>query len=64
MSVTRLIALDDAPALAKLLQANRDFLAPWDPVHNDGYFTEAGEPRRSGARSASTGRGPSGRTSS
>ena len=43
MSVTRLIELDDAPALAKLLQANRDFLAPWDPVHGDGYFTEAGQ---------------------
>lgn len=43
MSVTRLIALDDAPALAKLLQANRDFLAPWDPLHSDGYFTEAGQ---------------------
>ena len=43
MSVTRLIALDDAPALAKLLQANRDFLAPWDPVHGDDFFTEAGQ---------------------
>jgi [ribosomal protein S5]-alanine N-acetyltransferase len=43
VSVTRLIALDDAPALAKLVQANRDFLAPWDPVRGDGYFTEAGQ---------------------
>ena len=43
MSVTRLISLDDAAALAKLVQANRDFLAPWDPVRGDGYFTEAGQ---------------------
>ena len=43
MSVTRLIAVDDAPALAKLLQANRDFLAPWDPVRGDEYFTRAGQ---------------------
>jgi ribosomal-protein-alanine N-acetyltransferase len=43
VSVTRLITPDDAPALAKLVQANRDFLAPWDPVRGDGYFTEAGQ---------------------
>lgn len=43
MSVTRLIALDDAPALAKLLQANRDFLAPWEPARGDDYFTEAAQ---------------------
>ena len=43
MSVTRLIAVADAPALAGLLRANRDFLAPWDPVHGEGYFTEAGQ---------------------
>jgi len=43
VSVTRLISLDDAAALAKLVQANRDFLAPWDPVRGDGYFTEAGQ---------------------
>ncbi len=43
MSVTRLITTDDAPALARLVRANRDFLAPWDPVHDDDYFTEAGQ---------------------
>ncbi len=43
MSVTRLIALDDAAALAKLLRANRDFLAPWEPIRDDGSFTEAGQ---------------------
>ena len=43
MSVTRLIALDEAPALAKLVQENREFLAPWDPVRGEDYFTEAGQ---------------------
>lgn len=43
MSITRLITLDDAPALAKLVQENRDFLAPWDPVRGADYFTEAGQ---------------------
>ena len=43
MSVTRLVTLDDVPALAKLLRANRDFLAPWEPVRGDGYFTADGQ---------------------
>ncbi len=43
MSVTRLVTLDDVPALAKLLSANRDFLAPWEPVRGDGYFTPDGQ---------------------
>ena len=43
VSVTRLITLDDAPALTKLVQANREFLAPWDPLRGDDYFTEAGQ---------------------
>lgn len=43
MSVTRLITLDDAPAIAKLLQVNRGFLAPWEPLRDDSYFTEAGQ---------------------
>ena len=43
MSVTRLITTDDAPALAKLVQENREFLAPWDPVHSERYYTEAGQ---------------------
>jgi len=36
----RLVEVDDAAALAELLQANREFLAPWDPVRDDAYFTE------------------------
>jgi [ribosomal protein S5]-alanine N-acetyltransferase len=43
VSVTRLIAIDDAPVLAKLVQENRDFLTPWDPVRGEDYFTEAGQ---------------------
>jgi ribosomal-protein-alanine N-acetyltransferase len=40
---TRLITPDDAPALADLLRANRDFLAPWEPDRADDYFTEQGQ---------------------
>jgi len=29
--------------LAKLLQANRGFLAPWEPVRDDDYFTVEGQ---------------------
>lgn len=34
---------DDAPELAEVLRLNRDFLAPWEPVRSDAYFTEAGQ---------------------
>jgi ribosomal-protein-alanine N-acetyltransferase len=40
---TRLIHLDDAPALSAALRDNRDFLAPWEPTRDDSYFTEAGQ---------------------
>jgi [ribosomal protein S5]-alanine N-acetyltransferase len=40
VSTTRLVTLDDVPALAGLVRANRDFLAPWEPVRGDDYFTE------------------------
>ena len=40
---TRLIALDDAPALSSLLVENREFLAPWSPVMPDSMFTESGQ---------------------
>lgn len=36
----RLVEVGDATALTELLQANREFLAPWDPVRDDAYFTE------------------------
>lgn len=43
MRPTRLISIDDAPALTRLLEENRDFLAPWEPVRDDDYFTLAGQ---------------------
>ncbi|HEX5994701.1 MAG TPA: GNAT family protein [Jiangellales bacterium] len=43
MSVTRLVRLDDAPVLAKLLGVNRDFLAAWEPVRGEDYFTPTGQ---------------------
>lgn len=43
VQLTRLVTPDDAPALARLLRANREFLAPWEPVRGDEYFTEDGQ---------------------
>jgi ribosomal-protein-alanine N-acetyltransferase len=42
-ATTRLIAVEDAPILAELLQLNREFLAPWEPVRPDDYFTVDGQ---------------------
>nr|WP_239521374.1 GNAT family protein [Blastococcus saxobsidens] len=35
--------LDDAPAIARLLRENREFLAPYEPHREDSYFTDAGQ---------------------
>ncbi|MEV5570250.1 GNAT family N-acetyltransferase [Spirillospora sp. NPDC052269] len=43
MSVTRLVTLADAAELADLYSANREFLAPWEPVRQEDFFTEAGQ---------------------
>ncbi|HZR48942.1 MAG TPA: GNAT family N-acetyltransferase [Streptosporangiaceae bacterium] len=43
MRPTRLISIDDAPAITRLLEENRDFLAPWEPVRDEDYFTLAGQ---------------------
>lgn len=43
MTPTRLVTLDDVPALAELFCLNRDFLAPWEPIRADAYFTEDGQ---------------------
>jgi len=40
VTVTRLISCGDAAELASLLTANRTFLAPWEPLRSDRYFTE------------------------
>lgn len=43
MPSTRLVTLGDVPALARLVQANREFLAPWEPVRGDTFFTQDGQ---------------------
>ena len=43
MIACRLITPADAPALAALVRANREFLAPWEPLRGEDYFTEAGQ---------------------
>ncbi|WP_433297156.1 GNAT family N-acetyltransferase [Actinoplanes sp. CA-030573] len=40
---TRLVAPGDAPELAALLVANRDFLTPWEPFRSEEYFTAEGQ---------------------
>jgi hypothetical protein len=42
MAVTRLVSLDDAAALARLVTADRHYLAPWCPLQDDRYVTERG----------------------
>ena len=39
----RLATEDDAPALAALLRASREHLAPWDPERAEDFFTEASQ---------------------
>jgi ribosomal-protein-alanine N-acetyltransferase len=39
VAVTRLVSMEDAEALAAVLSANREVLAPWDPIRNEHYFT-------------------------
>jgi ribosomal-protein-alanine N-acetyltransferase len=39
----RVVSTDDAEAFADLLVRNRAFLAPWDPVRPEDYFTAAGQ---------------------
>ncbi|HEX5332379.1 MAG TPA: GNAT family protein [Cellulomonas sp.] len=41
--LTRRITLDDAPVIAELLRANREFLAPWEPIRPEAYFTDDGQ---------------------
>lgn len=40
---TRLVTLDDVPALAGLQRVNRDFLAPFEPYRDEDYFTVDGQ---------------------
>jgi ribosomal-protein-alanine N-acetyltransferase len=43
VSATRLVTLADVPVLAELLRTSRDFLAPWEPIRDDDYFTVDGQ---------------------
>jgi [ribosomal protein S5]-alanine N-acetyltransferase len=43
MTVTRLLTLEDVPALAELYRSNRDFLAPFEPVRSEEFFTVEGQ---------------------
>ncbi|MDP9393587.1 MAG: GNAT family N-acetyltransferase [Actinomycetota bacterium] len=43
MVPSRLITPDDAPALAELLRSSREFLAPWEPIRAEDYFTVEGQ---------------------
>lgn len=38
----RLVAEDDASALADLVARNHRAMAPWEPIRDDAYYTEAG----------------------
>lgn len=39
----RLLTQDDAPQLAELTRRNRDFLAPWEPIRGEAWFTDEGQ---------------------
>ncbi|HXW44905.1 MAG TPA: GNAT family protein [Streptosporangiaceae bacterium] len=43
MTACRLITPGDAAVLAGLLTANKEFLAPWEPVRGAEYFTVEGQ---------------------
>lgn len=42
-SRTRLVTPEDATVIAELQTRNRAFLAPWEPVREDTYFTVVGQ---------------------
>ncbi len=44
MTVTlRPLSLDDAPELAEVLIAGREYLAPWEPIRDESFFTADGQ---------------------
>lgn len=43
MTVTRLLVPDDAPVLGELLRRNRAFLAPWQPLRSERFYTDDGQ---------------------
>jgi ribosomal-protein-alanine N-acetyltransferase len=43
VTASRLLTLDDAPVLAEVLRADREFQAPWSPIRPERYFTHEGQ---------------------
>ncbi|MBV1849410.1 GNAT family N-acetyltransferase [Catellatospora tritici] len=43
MMITRIASLDDAEELAELAHASRDFLAPWEPIRDESFYTAAAQ---------------------
>ncbi|MTE20060.1 GNAT family N-acetyltransferase [Streptomyces sp. TRM43335] len=43
MPVTRVVSVDDVEALTDRVRENRAFLAPWEPVRDEAYFTVEGQ---------------------
>lgn len=43
MQPSRLVTLDDVPALTELVRLNREFLAPWEPARDESHFTQEGQ---------------------
>jgi len=43
VTVTRLLTADDAPVLSELLRRNRAFLAPWQPLRPEEFYTVNGQ---------------------
>jgi len=41
--VLRLVRPDDADEMAEVWRANREFLAPWEPVRDDAFFEPASQ---------------------
>jgi [ribosomal protein S5]-alanine N-acetyltransferase len=46
VGVIREVGVGDADELAALYVANRDFLAPFEPIRPDSFFTSSGQRRR------------------
>lgn len=43
MISTRPLVMDDAPALAAAITANREFLKPWEPARTEEFYTPDGQ---------------------
>ena len=43
VTATRPLSLDDAAVLSELVQRNRHYLAPWEPVREESFYTREGQ---------------------